>query len=116
MPLPWPTACEPFATGPQIPRSNPLSAADFHLFSSWPRALRLDQQHARATLSRLFRQVYLTPHPLRLSSQARKLYQTAVNVPMHDLDGMWREYEKFENDWSAATAETATAKPREQVR
>ena len=48
--------------------------------------------------------------------QARKLYQTAVNVPMHDLDGMWREYEKFENDWSAATAETATTKPREQVR
>jgi hypothetical protein len=32
---------------------------------------------------------------------------------MHDLDGLWREYEKFENDWSATTAETVTAKPRE---
>ena len=35
-------------------------------------------------------------------------------VPMHDLDGLWREYEKFENDWSTTTAETVTAKPREQ--
>lgn len=34
-------------------------------------------------------------------------------VPMHDLDGLWREYEKFENDWSTTTAETVTAKPRE---
>ena len=76
----------------------------------------MDQQHAARNFLETLPLVYLTPHPLRLSSQARKLYQTAVNVPMHDLDGMWREYEKFENDWSAATAETATAKPREQVR
>lgn len=32
---------------------------------------------------------------------------------MDDLDGLWREYEKFENDWSTTTAETVTAKPRE---
>lgn len=28
--------------------------------------------------------------------EARKLYHAATNVPMHDLDGVWREYEKFE--------------------
>ena len=47
-----------------------------------------------ANLSRVALQ-YLDLTLLRLFPQARKLYQTAVNVPMHDLDGMWREYGKL---------------------
>jgi cleavage stimulation factor subunit 3 len=46
-------------------------------------------------------------------TEARKLYRRALGTPMHDLDSLWRDYEKFENDWGKNTAETALMKARD---
>eukprot|EP01052_Picozoa_sp_SAG31_P038717 SAG31_NODE_5225_length_2664_cov_1.819493_2_plen_171_part_00 len=45
---------------------------------------------------------------------ARKLYRRALDVPMQDLDTIWRDYEKFEKDWNKQTAEQALMKARER--
>lgn len=35
----------------------------------------------------------------------RRVYQRAVVVPMHQVDTLWREYERFENDLGKNTAQ-----------
>ena len=45
---------------------------------------------------------------------ARKLYRRALDVPMQDLDTIWRDYEKFEKDWNKLTADTALMKAKER--
>jgi cleavage stimulation factor subunit 3 len=36
----------------------------------------------------------------RTSGLLRKVYQSAVVIPMHSVEALWREYEAFENEIS----------------
>eukprot|EP01133_Synstelium_polycarpum_P004417 gene4417-5174_t len=42
-------------------------------------------------------------------SAIRKLYQRAVENPMHDLDPIWKEYEVYENAWNKTLAKALLA-------
>lgn len=39
----------------------------------------------------------------------REIYQRAIQIPMHDLDNLWKEYEQFENEYAKPMAKQVLA-------